>query len=181
MHVTMSLQTQDLSPKAGVFYSRGWSMLVGVRMLEPPHLNKLSPFTFPNERCRIWSDTHSCMIAKLFRSGLLENTRSSSQSCVLFWQRFPRGSHRISVRYNDTTDRPNSAYSTNYRRINNTFFLMKLIMDVTWARLPGRLHFARWHQIFVDTLNGTCLMSSFWLLESVDGFWIFGKFTEPWT
>jgi len=52
-------------------YSRGWSTLVGVRMLEPPHLNKLSPFTFPNTRCRIWSGTHACMIAILFRSGLL--------------------------------------------------------------------------------------------------------------
>ena len=71
MHVTMSLQTQDLSPKAGAFYSRGWSMLVGVRNFEPPHLNKLSPFTFPNARSRIWSGTHSCMIAKFFRSGLL--------------------------------------------------------------------------------------------------------------
>jgi len=33
----------------------------------------------------------------------------------------------------------------------------------------------------VGPVNGTCLMSSFWLLESVDGYRIFGKFVEPWT
>ena len=61
------------------------------------------------------------------------------------------------------------------------FFFKKLIMGVTWAILPWRLHFVRWHQIFVVPLNGTCFVSYFWLLESVDVFWIFGKFTEPWT
>jgi hypothetical protein len=64
--------------------------------------------------------------------------------------------------------------------------LTQLATDLTrGAQIPGikssgRLNFAGWHLIFLCSLYGTCFMSTFWRLEILDGFWIFGEFVAPW-